>query len=84
MSQYALFFLVSDLPYSITGGQLIQFEGLPTFVGGINENTVQLNDEIYQYHWTKNKWIKREDVELKEKAIHPAAFEVPRDIFGLC
>ncbi len=84
MSQYALFFLVSDLPYSITGGQLIQFEGLPTFVGGYNEETQTLNNQVFQYHWAENKWVERQDVELKEKAIYMAAFEVPRDIFGLC
>ncbi len=77
-------FCVSELPYSFTGGQLIQFEGLPTFVGGYNENTGLLNDEVYQYHWAEDMWVKREDVGMKEKAIYMAAFEVPRDIFGLC
>jgi hypothetical protein len=29
-------------------------------------------------------WDVRQDVELKEKALYLAAFEVPRDILGLC
>ncbi len=77
---------VSDLPSKIWGGSLVQFEGLPTYVGGYTETQDEsnVNQNIYQYHWNEDKWVQENTLLLHESRFFAATFEVPRDIMGLC
>jgi hypothetical protein len=60
------------------------FEGLPTFVGGYNEEKKNRSDEVFQYHWSEDKWVQRNDLKLKVPRDNAAMFEVPKDLFGIC
>ena len=75
---------LSDLPYHLVHGHLDLFEGLPTFVGGYNSELGNSSKEVYQYHWSEDKWVKREDLALKVPRDQAAMFQVPKDLFGIC
>jgi hypothetical protein len=82
---YLALLFVSDLPYRIRGGNLVQFEGLPTFIGGVNSDLEDYNEKVYQYHWNEDKWVVLKDLFIPyDLRFFSATFEVPRDIFGLC
>jgi hypothetical protein len=82
---YFALLIVSELPYRIRGGNLVQFEGLPTLIGGVNSDLEIYNEKLYQYHWNEDKWGELKNVKIPtELRFFSATFEVPRDIFGLC
>lgn len=74
----------SELPVNIRDGHMALFEGLPTFAGGFNVKTDEDSLEVYQYHWSEDKWVHREDLRLKGPRSRGTMFEVPRDLFGIC
>jgi hypothetical protein len=84
MQSNFVLWILSELPFAIYGGSLIQFEGLPTFIGGYNQDIGDFSEVIYQYHWNENKWVERKTLAFEELRMFSATFEVPRDIFGMC
>jgi hypothetical protein len=41
------------------------FEGLPTYVGGYNEDNGDFSNVVYQYHWNVDQWIKHPKLSLQ-------------------
>jgi hypothetical protein len=81
---YFVIFIVSDLPSAIYGGSLVQFEGLPTYIGGYQADFAFFNTAVYQYDWNEDEWFERNELQIEQMRRFSATFEVPRDIFGLC
>ena len=74
----------AELPYKLNLGQLGILDGLPTFVGGYHEDLEASNGILYQYHWDQDEWIPHPALNLTIPRYRATAFQVPKDLFGIC
>lgn len=66
------------------GGKLALLDGIPTLIGGYNEDLKLTNDVFYQYHWNADEWIPHPYLKMNIPRYHAAVFPVPKYIFGIC
>jgi N-acetylneuraminic acid mutarotase len=73
---------VADLPVPISSARLELLDGLPTIVGGYdNENQ---NGILYQYHADIDEWKPHPRVRMRIARSSPAVFQVPKTLFKYC
>ena len=59
-------------------------DGLPTIVGGYDNESDKQNDILYQYHPEADEWREHPFARLRIARSSPAVFQVPRGIFRHC
>jgi len=59
-------------------------DGLPTFVGGYNEEERAASNSIYQYHWDEDEWVLHPSIRMEFPRYNFALFQVPKNLFGIC
>jgi len=74
----------AELPYQLNLGKLGILSGLPTFVGGYNEDDQVTSKSLYQYHWDQDEWVLYPSRELNFPRYNFAMFEVPQNLLGNC
>ena len=74
----------APLPARLGGGHLVTFEGLPTFVGGYDDDKHKSSDTLYQYNWEQDEWIMHPTLKLKIPRYEAAVFTVPKDLINVC
>ena len=58
------------------------FEGLPTFVGGYDDDKLIASASLYQYHWKDDKWMEHPSLKLSTPRYEAAVFTVPKDLIS--
>lgn len=74
----------AELPNQLNLGKMEILDGLPTFVGGYNEDIKNTSHNIYQYHWDRDEWILHPSLRLTYPRHNFALFQVPKNLFGIC
>ena len=75
---------VADLPTTISSAKMELLDGLPTIVGGWNDDIDTENNILYQYHSDLDQWKAHPDAKMRIARSSPAVFQVPRQLFPNC
>lgn len=73
---------VADLPKPLSGAKMDLLDGLPTIVGGYDNE--DQNGVLYQYHAITDEWKPHPRVKLRIPRSSHSLFQVPKTFFGYC
>ena len=74
----------ADLPFPVNSAKMELLDGLPTLIGGFNNDTYTQNGILLQYHTGTDEWIPHPKAQMRLPRSSAAVFQVPRQHFSSC